>query len=411
MLIMATKLNKKLLKTLSAVLFSAVVFVGCNDFFGDKTDLSFIDLPEFTNRDIAYVPIQPAWDQFVYPTDICIGFDELLYVVDEATQQIIGLDESGREQGRFSVPGVTSVTQDRRFDLLACGTLDTVSASGDPITLACIYRIRLLNQNGQYGIRYARIVNKIIHPFYSRSNVNAQDLTVRFGKVAIMASDIPSQNNRYYVTRQGQGGSSILGPNDAVLIFSNTDQFETPISVSTSSGIFNNFFQKPSGIATYAVPPQIQASQERHFFYSSVDPANELKVQFIEYIETDFGAEFRPVIFPVGDTSRADGFLFEPNKFSKPSAIAVAGDNTRFLFVVDEEKDSLFQFTRDGFEGVLPPPATGRTKLEKASFGGTGNGLTQFNRPSGVGYYRRIVYVADSGNGRILRFRLTLDFN
>jgi hypothetical protein len=62
-----------------------------------------------------------------------------------------------------------------------------------------------------------------------------------------------------------------------------------------------------------AVPPQIQASQERHFFYSSVDPANELKVQFIEYIETDFGAEFRPVIFPVGDTSRADGFLFEPN--------------------------------------------------------------------------------------------------
>jgi len=387
------------------------ILSACNGYFGDKTDLDFIDQPDFTNRDVAYVPIQPAWDQFVYPSDVTIGFDELIYVVDEATEQIVGMDESGREQGRFRVPGVTSVTQDRRFDLLACGTIDTLSPSGDPITLACIYRIRLTGEGRSYGIRNARVVNKIIHPFYGRSNINTADLSVRFKKVAVMASDVPSQNNRYYVTRQGAGGSSVLGPNDAVLIFSNTDQFETPISVSTSSGIFNDYFRRPSGIATFAQPPQIQASQERHFFYSSVDPANELKVQYIEYIETDFGAEFRPVIFPVGDTSKADGFLYEPGKFARPVSLTVAGDNTRFLFVVDANKDSLFQFTRDGFEGVLPPPATGITKMQKVSFGGTGNGLMQFNQPSGVAYYRRIVYVADAGNGRVLRYRLTLDFD
>lgn len=393
------------------IIASLAILSGCSSFFGDKTDLDFIDQPDFTNRDVAYVPIQPAWDQFVYPSDICIGFDQLLYVIDEATEQIIGLDESGREQGRFRVPGVTSVTQDRRFDLLACGTIDTISSAGNPITLACIYRISMTGEGRNYGIRYARIVNKIIHPFYARSNVNTSDLSVRFKKAAVMASDIPSQNNRYYVTRQGAGGSSVLGPNDAVLIFSNTDQFETPISVSTSSGIFNDYFRRPSGIATFAQPPQIQASQDRHFFYSSVDPSNELKVQYIEYIETDFGAEFRPVIFPVGDTSKANGFLYEPGKFSRPVNLTVAGDNTRFLFVVDAEKDSLFQFTRDGFEGVLPPPASGINKMQRVSFGGTGNGLMQFNRPSGVAYYRRIVYVADAGNGRILRFRLTLDFD
>lgn len=397
---------KNVFGVLSLVLLSA-----CNSYFGEKTDLDFIDPPDFTLRDVAYVPIQPAWDQFVYPSDICVGFDELLYVVDEATEQIIGLDESGREQGRFRVPGVTSVTQDRRFDLLACGTIDTVSANGEPITLACLYRIRMTGEGSKYGIRHAKIINKIIHPFYARSNVNTADLAVRFKKVAVMASDIPSQNNRYYVTRQGAGGSGVLGPNDAVLIFSNNDQFETPISVTTSSGVFNDYFRRPSGIATFAQPPQIQASQERHFFYSSVDPSNELMVQYIEYIESDFGAEFRPVIFPVGDTSRADGFLYEPGKFSNPVGITVAGDNSRFLFVVDADKDSLFQFTRDGFEGVLPPPASGITKMQKASFGGTGNGLTQFNRPSGVAYYRRIVYVADAGNGRVLRFRLTLDFD
>lgn len=397
---------KNVFSVLSIVLLSA-----CSSYFGEKTDLDFIDPPDFTLRDVAYVPIQPAWDQFVYPSDICIGFDQLLYVVDEATEQIIGMDESGREQGRFRVPGVTSVTQDRRFDLLACGTIDTISANGEPITLACLYRIRMTGEGGKYGIRHAKVINKIIHPFYSRSNVNTADLAVRFKKVAIMASDIPSQNNRYYVTRQGAGGSGVLGPNDAVLIFSNNDQFETPVSVTTSSGVFNDYFRRPSGIATFAQPPQIQASQERHFFYSSVDPSNELMVQYIEYIETDFGAEFRPVIFPVGDTSKADGFLYEPGKFSKPVNLTVAGDNSRFLFVVDADKDSLFQFTRDGFEGVLPPPASGVTKMQKASFGGTGNGLTQFNRPSGVAYYRRIVYVADAGNGRVLRFRLTLDFD
>lgn len=397
---------KNVFGVLSLVLLSA-----CNSYFGEKTDLDFIDPPDFTLRDVAYVPIQPAWDQFVYPSDICVGFDELLYVVDEATEQIIGLDESGREQGRFRVPGVTSVTQDRRFDLLACGTIDTVSANGEPITLACLYRIRMTGEGSKYGIRHAKIINKIIHPFYARSNVNTADLAVRFKKVAVMASDIPSQNNRYYVTRQGAGGSGVLGPNDAVLIFSNNDQFETPISVTTSSGVFNDYFRRPSGIATFAQPPQIQASQERHFFYSSVDPSNELMVQYIEYIESDFGAEFRPVIFPVGDTTKADGFLYEPGKFSNPVSITVAGDNSRFLFVVDADKDSLFQFTRDGFEGVLPPPASGITKMQKASFGGTGNGLTQFNRPSGVAYYRRIVYVADAGNGRVLRFRLTLDFD
>ncbi|MCC5918764.1 MAG: hypothetical protein JJU02_15700 [Cryomorphaceae bacterium] len=382
----------------------------CTAYFGDKTDLSFIDQPEFTNRDVAYVPIQPVWDQFVYPTDICIGFDQLLYVVDEATEEIVGLDESGVVQGRFRVPGVTSVTQDRRFDLLATGTHDTIIA-GQSVSLACIYRIRMMNNSGQYGIRYARIHNKVVHPFYARSNVNNNDRTVRFKKAAIMASDNPSQNNRYYITRQGEGGSGVLGPNDAVLIFSNTDQFETTVSVNTSSGIFNDYFQKPSGIATLAQPPQIQASTQRHFFYSSVSPSNELRVQYIEYTETDFGTEFSPRIFPVGDTSKADGFLYEPNKFARPVNLTVAGDNTRFLFVVDAEKDSLFQFTPDGFEGVLPPPATGITKMQKTSFGGKGTGLMEFNQPSGVAYYRRIVYVADAGNGRVMRFKLTLDFD
>ncbi|MBT4052166.1 MAG: hypothetical protein HOE73_03650, partial [Bacteroidetes Order II. Incertae sedis bacterium] len=34
----------------------------------------------------------------------------------------------------------------------------------------------------------------------------------------------------------------------------------------------------------------------------------------------------------------------------------------------------------------------------------------QFREPQGVAYFQRIVYVADSGNNRIGRFRLNTDF-
>ena len=44
------------------------------------------------------------------------------------------------------------------------------------------------------------------------------------------------------------------------------------------------------------------------------------------------------------------------------------------------------------------------------SFGGTGDSAKEFNRPNGVAYFDKIVYVADTGNNRISRFRLNTDF-
>jgi len=44
------------------------------------------------------------------------------------------------------------------------------------------------------------------------------------------------------------------------------------------------------------------------------------------------------------------------------------------------------------------------------SFGGTGDGAMQLDRPMGVATFQRIVYVADSGNNRISRYRLNTDF-
>ena len=90
----------------------------CKNYFGDETDLSFIEVPQQNFREVAYVPVQPILNQFNRPTDIIAGFDELIYVVDSATQEVIALDESGIELGRKYIQGARAIAQDRRLNLL-----------------------------------------------------------------------------------------------------------------------------------------------------------------------------------------------------------------------------------------------------------------------------------------------------
>ncbi|WP_421750625.1 hypothetical protein [Croceimicrobium sp.] len=413
---------------LFSILISALALVSCEDYLGKKTDLDFIDVPPDNSvREIAYVPILPILSDFDRPSDVCAGFDGLIYVVDEGSEEVVAMDESGRILGRKSVPGARSVIQDRRFDLLVIGTSDSLynSGNGDTLlTFSTIYRLRMVGTGG-YAISNAQIVNKIVHPFYyTQSNpVRRTNDFVRFNHIGIIGnSQDPNRNNQFYVSRQyvrnpdpdpnnPELSSGPLGPNDAVLYFSNEDVLISPISVQTASGFFNDFFEHPSGITTLTQPPQFGAQTSSDFLYTSLEEDNALKVQYIEFAETEFGAEYRPRILASGDTSQADGFINSPNKFRQPTDITYAGDGTQYLFVVDRETDSLYQFSFTGFEGVRPPAAAGVDRFVKTSFGGSGAGLMQFNDPVAVAYYNQIVYVADAGNGRIMRYKLTLDFD
>ena len=419
----------KNLLPLSAILIALLSLSACEDYLGNKTDLGFIDIPPDNSiRDIAYVPILPILSNFVKPVDICTGFDQLLYVVDEGSEEVIAMDEAGNIVGRKFIPGASSVAQDRRFDLLVVGTYDSLysSANGDTtLTFSTIYRLRMVGGAGGYDLSNARIIKRIIHPFYfTQSNPLRRTVDfVKFNKIAVIGSNSNSdQNNRYYVTRQyirnpdpdpssPEVSSGPLGPNDAVLYFNNEDVLISPISVQTSSGFFNDFFSFPVGITSLTQPPQFGAQASSDFLYTSIDENNALKVQYIEFLEGEFGAEYRPRILASSDTSQADGFINSPFKFRRPSDITLAGDGTQFLFVVDSETDSLYQFSFTGFEGIKPPAAAGIDRYIKASFGGTGSGISNFKEPMAVAYNNQVVYVADAGNGRILRFKLTLDFD
>jgi len=102
--------------------------------------------------------------------------------------------------------------------------------------------------------------------------------------------------------------------------------------------------------------------------------------------------------------------LYDQNKFKNPTGIAYSADARAHIFIVDAETDSLYQFQSNGIEGINPPAGSGLEKAVNVSFGGTGNGPREFNNPGGVAYFQQIVYVADTGNNRIARYRLNTDF-
>ncbi len=397
--------------------FCTVWLTACNGFFGTKSDLSFIDKPVYQDREVAYVPIQPVLDEFVKPSQVLAGFDELIYVVDQGTSEIISFDVSGKELGRIAVPGLYSIAMDRSFDLLAIGTFDT-TFNEVPLTLSCIYRIN--QKNGiAYGLQYAKINPAIIYPLYNkRLSATVSDQEVRFLNIACLG------DNTYYVTKQGPNKPTNTfnctgsDNDDAVLQVrpdletGEPDKFVSPIAVTTQSGTNNCYWTYPQSITSLVQPPQApDITSSRDFLFTSIDPDLSIKVQYIEYLEDQDGVQYLQKQLPVDDTSKADGFLYEARKFKRPMGVTIAGDRTNYIFVVDAESDSLYQFNGEGFEGANPPPFSTSKKQINASFGGTGIGLTQFNNPTSVAYYDNIVYVADQGNRRVLRFKLTTDFD
>jgi hypothetical protein len=389
------------MKNVSSRLFGLAVLIislsSCEGYLGDKTDLSFIELPQQNFREVAYVPVQPILNQFASPTDVIAGFDELIYVVDNGSQEVIALDQSGREVGRRFIQGAKTMAQDRQLDLLVIGSI----TDSNNITRSCIYRLDLSTSLG-YGLRFAVFTDTITHPFYFKSSSISSDQDVSLNNIAVLP------DNSFYVTRTGPRTTPTR--DDAILFFDNTGKFITPLEITDSRGaVFPDFFKDPVGITSLVKPPQIGVDNRGDFIFTSVDPNGVLKVQYIEKLESVDGTAFTPKTNFSADTTLASSFINDPFKFDRPVDVEFTGDGTNYIFVIDAEKDSLYQFTANGLEGVEPPAASGETKFIKTSFGGTGIGASKFNGPTAVAYNNKVLYIADTGNGRLLRFKLTLD--
>lgn len=380
-----------------------------------KTDLSFIPEPTNLFRPISYVPILPAAQNgFSELSDITVGFDELIYVVDKGRQEVIVFNTAMMELSRKFVQGATKVVQDRRLNLLVLGTSDTTISNISYKDLATVYRFELKNSN--YGLANATLKKKVVHPFYFPSN-SVINRNVKFNDLCIVG-DNELGDNLYYLARTGTNNNPLNpgGPDDAILLFDKNDNFQYFVQISGNEGIKTDFFKSPKALVASIQPPQSdRMPRSMGFYYANIaafEPENRRRVLPIEYIPSPEGATYiQSTNLILDDTTKADGFLLTLNKFSSVSDLAASGDGTNLLFVADNIKDSIFVFgVASGLEGITPPAGSSNRKNIKVSFGGTGKEFTQFDNPVAITYFDRILYVADAGNNRILRFKLTSDF-
>lgn len=395
------------------ICLASLVLGGCKFFLGSKQDDSVDEIfeqgaidPNLNPENVGYVPILPIWDGFDNPIDVYVGYDEMVYVIDDNGLNI--MDQTGRLFETYAIPGATDIVQDRRLHTYVAGRIN-IEIDGQTRNLAAIYH--LTNTASSAPIK---VLDTIIHPFGDESRNNTifrspDDEMVEYTGLATL------YDNSLYATRRGPRNdlASISRPDNTVLFYdrdgNNTGYAVglNPVSSSLKSVL------KPVSIAAFSAPPQsingISTSPE--FLIAQGSQTAQYKVLWIkQFVDPEAGTTYgeNPDLVNL-DTSKAVRFLYEPNRFVNPEDIYIAPDFSGYIFVADAGTDSIYQFTRAGYEGVNPPATSNQTKQIIASFGGLGSGPFQFIDPSGICYFRKTVYVADKGNNRIIRYKLSTD--
>lgn len=432
-------LSMRLFPSSVCLVLTLILLGGC-DFLGSKDD-SITDeilrdgrIDPTQVSDVGYVPIQPFFQEtqggtLDRPTDIAAGFDEFLYVVDRVGVHVI--DRAGRPQfamtefaGQPLIEAV-SVVQDRRFRVHVAAMRDTTlvfERDGMPDERVT-YRLPVVYQIDGLTAGSPSIVDILWHPFDDRSRQLRVPIPQPFDEQTRFTGLAVRPDNSLLVTRAGPLVNVQLSVLlSTVLVFDrsgvNTNAL-TSLNARRGSLVSSVY---PTAIATAVGPPQRTTFPDsRDFFIAQsrsapVGGSADIDVPFgvlsIRVTDTPDGRVYEPDVNLLAAAQLGEPgqrFLYEANRFGVPSGITIAADQTSYLFVTDSARDSLFVFTPGGVEGVAPPPGSTSLLPVNVSFGGSGSGLLQLDSPSGVAYFDRTVYVADTGNNRITRYRLNTD--
>lgn len=321
-------------------------------------------------NDTLYLPVLPALEAGLNaPADIHVGREPFLYIADTGNDRIVMMDLAGRVVGTSrTVKRPVAIAQDGLLNLLVAGELDT-TINGVDVTIGAVYRIALSASN--HRIADAPVSVAFIEP-------NRPDR--RYTGVTVLPA------NSYLVTRTGPLNSSPFDPDNAVLLISTKDELITPISSLKPIGNALNSLGGLSGIAALG--------NTQDFVFTQIGADMQYRAQWLRFFPDpigDWGQKFDP-------TQTQNDFL-TVGRFTRPEDIAA--DNFGNIYIVDAGSDSVYKFTSQG--------------RERHSFGGTDTSTTtappynKFRHPSGIAFFDKTVYVADTGNNRILRFRLSTD--
>ena len=321
-----------------------LLLMSCENYFGKRTDLDFIEIPTYDVREISYVPIAPNINDAQSPVDVHVGYDEFIYVVDSANEQVLRYDLALNLQGSITIPGVRKVVQNRSFHLLAIGTYDTTIAGVD-YSLTALYDIDLVDDQNTLSFNNVIAQPVLVHPFYFKNSFSSSDAKVKFTDVAIIGSNLPAENNSYYLSRTGVSSNNAgFGPDYAVLKFTKDHQWISSIPVTATGATYSNYFKNPLALQGFTQAPQLTANNSPDFWVLNQNEDQEIQVQHIQFTEGPFGALYQPIFYSTSDPN-STGYLQTPKRFEDPVDLCLAGDGSRFLFVADAGVDSVYQFT------------------------------------------------------------------
>ncbi len=353
---------KRILLLLTSIF---IILQGCDRKFSTENLIAPNSGSANISGDTVYVQLNPVWGGFNNPQDIYIGHDQFLYVADTDNDRVVMMNVAGQVLGSLAIQKPIAIAQDFRLNLFVCAEFDTLGK-----TFSAVYRIDLF-----------AVGNQISEAVPIRLLPRASDLNKPNRKYTAVTT---FYNNMLYVARTGPDNGSFFDPDNSILMFVPKSNFGRGDG-DTLIGRVPNIDAVSSGFVTANGISSLTSFDKRNIdVVVTLTGTTNFKAQQWNYVVSNLDEKYVTKFAPKDSVAFA-----KPNRFEQPEGCTI--DASGNIFVVDAAKDSVYKFNAFG--------------NELQSFGGS----DIFNQPHGVAFFDRTLYIADSGNNRILRFILSTD--
>jgi hypothetical protein len=372
---------KYILHFLFLIVLAAVSINSCSY---EKYTLPVIpeDAPQVTS--VEYIQLNSVLDaqhgyNFKNPADVYYGADNFLYVADTDNNRIVMLDLGGAVQGYSqSIEHPEAITQNDSLQLLI------VSKSNK------VFKLDLFAHNHNI----ASVPVEQVWEEQSYPNRQYTGISVHNGF-------------EYYVTVIDESAAK---PKSLIFDFYGNHLPKGPLPLNESG----------TGLFSALLPTSIISLREQYLDISSKEdtpafiftqtgfwePLNLFNYYKVQHITTTV-FEGQDVLTP--NTSLVGTEFYDFEQFYNPEDAAI--DNNGNIFIIDKGSADDGAGTVDNIPGFYRFGPSGR-KLQSVT--GYGPGAYQFKSPKGIAVSPsnelQKVYIADTGNNRIVQYQLSTDF-
>jgi len=356
-------------KILNILLF--IIFVSIIYSCVEKFDLNQIEVGDDdvnVGGDTVYVLVNPIWDGYNKPQYVMVGREPFIYVADTENDRVVMLNLAGEILSSTTIKHPVALAQDYRLNLFVCAQFDTV-INGSTQTFSAVYKLDLVAADHQLDAAPIKRILPQLADF-------AQPLREYTGAAAFF-------DNTYFISRTGPNNSNLVDPDNSILVF-----VQQRLNDGTTLDIYAGRvpFLDPTGTGINSANQISSLTSFNDVGYDMIltlTGENSFKTQWLEFIASPEFTGYRIALPPAASDLMTPGFFDIP----EGATVDPAGN----IYVADAAVDSVYKFNPSGDLLI--------------GFGGP----EIFSGPFSVAFNNNTLYVADTGNNRILRFILSTD--